>query len=200
MLNLTRNFLDAGNGRHSGIRVNSLTPGFFPAEPKPAPPLQPRTAAPSARAQAIFNHTPMKRFGDPSELSVGAALLLAMARAGSFITGADICVDGGSARKQFRSVASVIQDLTWSFVRRLRCSFVTYSSNMLLIRVSRREKPKPPIISRSNFCTDPKFHGQSHFLRWAHTGQARSVWKTIRSVIRAACPGGLDYQERMGAD
>ena len=49
---------------------------------------------PSDRALAIFGHTPMGRFGDPSELA-GAAVYLASEKAASFVTGSDIVVDGG---------------------------------------------------------------------------------------------------------
>jgi NAD(P)-dependent dehydrogenase (short-subunit alcohol dehydrogenase family) len=41
-----------------------------------------------------MGHTPMGRFGKADEL-VGAVLLLASERAGSFITGAELAVDGG---------------------------------------------------------------------------------------------------------
>ena len=43
-----------------------------------------------------MGHTPMKRFGEASEL-VGATQLLASNAAGGFITGAEIVVDGGYA-------------------------------------------------------------------------------------------------------
>ena len=49
---------------------------------------------PTPRGQSILNHTPMKRYGEPSEL-VGAALFLASNKASSFVTGSDIRVDGG---------------------------------------------------------------------------------------------------------
>jgi NAD(P)-dependent dehydrogenase (short-subunit alcohol dehydrogenase family) len=91
VLNLTQ-FL-AREWAASGVRVNSLTPGFFPAEQNRRLLFNP-DGTPSPRAQSILNHTPMRRFGDPAEL-VGAALLLASPKAGSFITGADIRVDGG---------------------------------------------------------------------------------------------------------
>jgi len=71
-----------------GIRVNTLVPGFFPAE-------QNRKVLTEDRVAAIMGHTPMKRFGEAGEL-VGATLLLA-SDAGSFITGAEIVVDGGFA-------------------------------------------------------------------------------------------------------
>jgi NAD(P)-dependent dehydrogenase (short-subunit alcohol dehydrogenase family) len=41
----------------------------------------------------IMGHTPMKRFGEATELA-GAALLLA-SDAGRFMTGIDLVVDGG---------------------------------------------------------------------------------------------------------
>ncbi len=70
-----------------GIRVNALCPGFFPAE-------QNRRVLDKSRVEAIMGHTPMGRFGDPEEL-VGATLLLASDKAGSFITGSNLVVDGG---------------------------------------------------------------------------------------------------------
>src|SRR5882762_2116429 len=76
-----------------GVRVNSITPGFFPAEQNRRL-LFNEEGAPTARTQSIWNHTPMKRFGEPREL-VGACLFLASHQAASFVTGADIRVDGG---------------------------------------------------------------------------------------------------------
>ncbi|MEI6537354.1 MAG: SDR family oxidoreductase [Verrucomicrobiaceae bacterium] len=70
-----------------GIRVNTLVPGFFPAE-------QNRKILVPDRLAKIMEHTPMKRFGDSREL-VGAALLLASNAAGSFITGHELVADGG---------------------------------------------------------------------------------------------------------
>jgi NAD(P)-dependent dehydrogenase (short-subunit alcohol dehydrogenase family) len=70
------------------VRVNTLIPGFFPAE-------QNRKVLTPERVESIMNRTPMKRFGEAREL-VGATLLLASG-AGSFITGSEIVVDGGFA-------------------------------------------------------------------------------------------------------
>ena len=70
-----------------GIRVNVLVPGFFPAE-------QNRKVLTPDRVASILGHTPMGRFGEPREL-VGATLLLASAKAGGFVTGAELVVDGG---------------------------------------------------------------------------------------------------------
>ncbi len=76
-----------------GVRVNSLTPGFFPAEQNRKL-LFSEDGSPTSRTQSIWTHTPMKRFGTPEEL-VGAAVFLASHRASSFVTGTDITVDGG---------------------------------------------------------------------------------------------------------
>ncbi|MDR0534979.1 MAG: SDR family oxidoreductase [Puniceicoccales bacterium] len=69
-----------------GIRVNTLVPGFFPAEQNQKI-LQPE------RIAKIMAHTPAARFGEAPELG-GIAVLLA-SEAASFITGAEIVVDGG---------------------------------------------------------------------------------------------------------
>jgi NAD(P)-dependent dehydrogenase (short-subunit alcohol dehydrogenase family) len=76
-----------------GVRVNSITPGFFPADQNRAL-LFHADGSPTDRTRAIWGHTPMGRFGEASEL-VGAAIFLASPKASSFVTGADICVDGG---------------------------------------------------------------------------------------------------------
>jgi NAD(P)-dependent dehydrogenase (short-subunit alcohol dehydrogenase family) len=49
---------------------------------------------PTPRGQVILGHTPMARFGVPSEL-VGAAVFLASENASGFVTGIDLRVDGG---------------------------------------------------------------------------------------------------------
>lgn len=76
-----------------GVRVNSITPGFFPAEQNRALLYNP-DGTPTPRAQAILGHTPMNRFGESSEL-VGAAVFLASRKASAFVTGIDLRVDGG---------------------------------------------------------------------------------------------------------
>lgn len=76
-----------------GVRVNSLTPGFFPAEQNRAL-LYNSDGTPTPRAQSILGHTPMGRFGESQEL-VGAAVFLASSHASSFVTGIDMRVDGG---------------------------------------------------------------------------------------------------------
>jgi NAD(P)-dependent dehydrogenase (short-subunit alcohol dehydrogenase family) len=77
----------------SGVRVNSITPGFFPAEQNRKL-LFNEDGSPTARAQQILGHTPMGRFGTDAELT-GAAVFLASPKAASFVTGIDLRVDGG---------------------------------------------------------------------------------------------------------
>ncbi|MCX6896736.1 MAG: SDR family oxidoreductase [Verrucomicrobia bacterium] len=76
-----------------GVRVNTITPGFFPAEQNRKL-LFNDDGTPTARTKAIWGHTPMNRFGESSEL-VGACVFLASHAASSFVTGTDIRVDGG---------------------------------------------------------------------------------------------------------
>lgn len=83
--NLTQNV--ARELAPAGVRVNALRPGFFPTE------WNLRNFITEERRRAILGHTPMGRFGEPSEL-VGAVLWLASDAAG-FVTGSEICVDGG---------------------------------------------------------------------------------------------------------
>lgn len=85
IVNLTKNL--AREWAMEGIRVNALRPGFFPTEWNRKNFITPE------REAGILNHTPMKRYGEPSEL-VGAILWLS-SDASSFVTGAEIAVDGG---------------------------------------------------------------------------------------------------------
>lgn len=83
--NLTRNL--AREWADKDIRVNTLVPGFFPAE-------QNRKVLDESRVLDILRQTPASRFGNADEL-IGATLLLASSKAGSFITGTEMIVDGG---------------------------------------------------------------------------------------------------------
>lgn len=85
LINLSKNL--AREWAPHDIRVNCVAPGFFPAE-------QNKEILSEERIADIMRHTPMDRFGEPQEL-VGTTLLLASETAGSFITGANIPVDGG---------------------------------------------------------------------------------------------------------
>jgi NAD(P)-dependent dehydrogenase (short-subunit alcohol dehydrogenase family) len=83
--NLTQNV--AREFAPGGVRVNSLRPGFFPTD------WNLKNFITEERKAAILGHTPMGRFGEPAEL-IGAVLWLASDAAG-FVTGSEICVDGG---------------------------------------------------------------------------------------------------------
>ena len=83
--NLTQNL--AREWATRGVRVNALRPGFFPTA------WSREHFIDEARDRAILGHTPMARYGDPEEL-VGCVIWLA-SDAASFVTGAEIAVDGG---------------------------------------------------------------------------------------------------------
>ena len=91
VLNLTK-FL-AREWATKGIRVNAISPGFFPAEQNRAMLLRPDGTY-TERGEQIMGHTPMGRFGEARELA-GAVIWLASPRASSFVTGQNIVVDGG---------------------------------------------------------------------------------------------------------
>ncbi|HBI42693.1 MAG TPA: D-mannonate oxidoreductase [Planctomycetales bacterium] len=76
-----------------GVRVNAISPGFFPAEQNRAMLLKPDGGY-TERGGQIIGHTPMNRFGEAHELA-GAIVWLASPRASSFVTGQNIIVDGG---------------------------------------------------------------------------------------------------------
>lgn len=85
VVNLTQNI--AQEFATKKIRCNSICPGFFPAE-------QNRKLLDDERVDNIMRGTPMRRYGTPDELA-GAALLLLSQKAGSYMTGSTIYVDGG---------------------------------------------------------------------------------------------------------
>jgi NAD(P)-dependent dehydrogenase (short-subunit alcohol dehydrogenase family) len=69
-----------------GIRVNALSPGAFPHPP---------TQRHEEFMQRLSSKNPMNRIGKPEELKGAVALLCS--DAGSYITGQNLCVDGGWA-------------------------------------------------------------------------------------------------------
>jgi len=85
IMNLTQNL--AREWAPFNVRVNALKPGFFPTEWSKKNFITPE------RQKAILGHTPMGRYGRPEELS-GVVLWLS-SDAASFVTGAEIAVDGG---------------------------------------------------------------------------------------------------------
>ncbi|MEM8669499.1 MAG: SDR family oxidoreductase [Planctomycetota bacterium] len=79
----------------TGVRVNAISPGFFPAEQNRAL-LFNEDGSYTERGGQIIGHTPMQRFGKPEELA-GATIWLASRHASSFVTGQNIAIDGGFA-------------------------------------------------------------------------------------------------------
>lgn len=75
------------------IRVNAIAPGFFVTNQNRSL-LFDKSGNPTSRTGKILAGTPMKRFGEPSEL-IGALLFLADRNASGFITGVILPVDGG---------------------------------------------------------------------------------------------------------
>ncbi len=74
------------------IRVNALAPGFFLTEQNRFL-LVNEDGSATARGQQIIDHTPMGRYGEPSEL-VGTLVWL-ISDAAKFVTGIVVPVDGG---------------------------------------------------------------------------------------------------------
>lgn len=91
VLNLTMNL--AREWAPQGVRVNALSPGFFPAE-------QNKKILQPERVAKILAHTPMNRFGEAPEL-MGPAVFLCARKAGSFVTGCHLTVDGGFSSMEF---------------------------------------------------------------------------------------------------
>ncbi len=75
------------------IRVNALAPGFFLTEQNRFLLTDASSGAMTPRGQAILDHTPMKRLGQPEDL-VGALLWL-VSPASAFVTGIVVPIDGG---------------------------------------------------------------------------------------------------------
>lgn len=75
------------------IRVNAIAPGFFITEQNRFLLTEKETGSLTVRGQKIIDHTPMNRFGSPSDLT-GAVLWL-LSPASAFVTGVIIPIDGG---------------------------------------------------------------------------------------------------------
>jgi len=75
------------------IRVNAIAPGFFLTEQNRYLLVDERTGELTERGQAIIDHTPIGRFGDPEDL-IGVVLWL-LSDGASFMHGAVIPTDGG---------------------------------------------------------------------------------------------------------
>ncbi len=85
VINLTRRL--ATEYASKGVRVNSISPGFFPKPPKQGQPGRP------GHIVGLNSGIPLQRIGYPDEIA-GTVLLLA-SDASSYITGQNIVIDGG---------------------------------------------------------------------------------------------------------
>ncbi|RUT67984.1 SDR family NAD(P)-dependent oxidoreductase [Flavobacterium cupreum] len=77
----------------ANVRVNAIAPGFFLNE-RSKKIMYNEDGSQTARAENVLGHTPMKRFGEASEL-IGCMNWLIDDKAASFVTGIVIPVDGG---------------------------------------------------------------------------------------------------------
>lgn len=75
------------------VRVNAIAPGFFLTAQNKALLTNPDGSL-TDRAKKVMAHTPMKRFGEPEDLT-GTLLWLADATQSKFVTGITVPVDGG---------------------------------------------------------------------------------------------------------
>jgi NAD(P)-dependent dehydrogenase (short-subunit alcohol dehydrogenase family) len=75
------------------IRVNAIAPGFFVTKQNQAL-LFNADGTPTARTGKILAATPMKKFGESSDL-IGTLLWLSDDKASGFVTGIVVPVDGG---------------------------------------------------------------------------------------------------------
>lgn len=69
-----------------GVRVNTLTPGYFPTDLS-------RGLLESRHGEELLRRIPMRRTGDPDELANAAVFMLS--DESTYMTGADITIDGG---------------------------------------------------------------------------------------------------------
>lgn len=79
----------------AGIRVNAIAPGFFLTNQNRALLTNPDGSL-TPRSEKILAHTPMRRFGEPEDLT-GTTLWLLDDQASAFVTGVVVPIDGGFA-------------------------------------------------------------------------------------------------------
>jgi NAD(P)-dependent dehydrogenase (short-subunit alcohol dehydrogenase family) len=77
----------------SGVRVNTIAPGFFLTNQNRFLLTDKETGEATARGIKIIGNTPMGKYGDPEDLQ--GTLLFLLSELSSFITGVIIPVDGG---------------------------------------------------------------------------------------------------------
>ena len=89
--NLTKSF--AAYFAPGGIRINAVAPGFVVNERSKLILGTPETGL-TPRGQAVIDHTPTRKFGQPDDMC-GCVRFLLDQRMASFVTGVTVPVDGG---------------------------------------------------------------------------------------------------------
>ena len=77
----------------SGVRVNTIAPGFIMTEQSRFLQFNQKTGEINERGKDIIMHTPIGRFGEPEELT--GTLIWLLSQASNFVTGGVFPVDGG---------------------------------------------------------------------------------------------------------
>jgi NAD(P)-dependent dehydrogenase (short-subunit alcohol dehydrogenase family) len=85
--------VDLARNGYKNLRVNAIAPGFFLTEQNRFLLTDEKTGGLTTRGETILAHTPMERFGEPSDL-IGAIVWLA-SDASRFVTGIVVPIDGG---------------------------------------------------------------------------------------------------------
>jgi NAD(P)-dependent dehydrogenase (short-subunit alcohol dehydrogenase family) len=75
------------------IRVNAIAPGFFLTNQNRFLLIDEKTGNPTARGNAIINHIPMNRYGDPEDLF--GTIIWLLSDDSKYVSGIVVPVDGG---------------------------------------------------------------------------------------------------------
>ena len=93
------------------IRCNAIAPGFFVTNQNRSL-LFNEDGTPTARTGKILAATPMKKFGEISDL-IGTLMWLADDNASGFVTGTVIPVDGGFSAYSVTNITILMNNIPW---------------------------------------------------------------------------------------